>query len=187
MARRSIVHRISTGTGWAAILAGFGWIAKDIGGRLSPDPDYWDCNSSYDYALNAIDTMAFILLVPAVVGLFRAYRASEQTRIGVAALGSAAGFGVAGIANLLEHCAGMDALGFAYVIGAMIGFLLLLIFAVALTRVRLMPTWASRLLVVGTAAGLLLANQVGLVVFGLVWVVLGSVCTAASRPEQRVA
>jgi hypothetical protein len=78
MARGSAVDRISTTTDWAASLAGLGWIAKDLGGRLSPDPDYWDCNSSYDYALNTIDTIAFILLVPALVGLFRAYRASAQ-------------------------------------------------------------------------------------------------------------
>jgi hypothetical protein len=130
----------------AASLAGLGWVAKDLGSRLSSDPDYWDCNSSYDYALNAIDTIAFVLLVPVLVGLFRAYRTSTQARVGVAALGSAAGFGVAGIANLLEHCAGMDALGFAYVIGAMVGFLLLLVFAVALTPVAPHPNlgqWAA--------------------------------------------
>ena len=137
------MHYISISTGWAASLAGLAWIAKDLGSRLSPDPDYWDCNSSYDYALNAIDTIAFVLLVP--------------------------------VFNLLEHCAGMDALGFAYVIGTMVGFLLLLVFAVALTRVRLIPTWASWLLVVGTAAGLLLANQGGFIVFGLAWAVLGYV------------
>jgi hypothetical protein len=187
MARGSAVDRISTGADWAASLAGLGWIAKDIGGRLSPDPDYWDCNSTYDYALNTIDTIAFILLVPALVGLFRAYRASAQTRIGAAALGSAAGFGVAGIANLLEHCAGMDVLGFAYVIGAMVGFLALLVFAVALTRVHLIPTWAGWLLLVGITAGLLGANQGGLVVFGLAWVVLGSVLYRHLPPQEQVA
>ena len=75
----------------------------------------------------------------------------------------------------------------AYVIGAMVGFLLLLVLAVALTRVRLIPTWASWLLLVGTAAGLLGANQGGLVVFGLAWVVLGSVLYRHLPPQEQVA
>jgi hypothetical protein len=81
----------------------------------------------------------------------------------------------------------MDALGFAYVIGAMVGFLLLLVFAVALTRVRLIPTWASWLLVVGTAAGLLLANQGGFIVFGLAWAVLGYVLSVTPPSEEQIA
>lgn len=163
------------GTAGAAFVAGLGWVAKDLGGRLSPDPDYWDCKSSYDYALNATDTVAFLLLVPALIGLFGAYRASTGAKVGVAALGSAAGFGVAGIANLLEHCAGLEVLGLAYVIGVMLGMLLLLIFALALTRERFVPRPSSWLLVVGTAAGLLTANQGGLILFGVVWMVLAYV------------
>jgi hypothetical protein len=54
----------------------------------------------------------------------------------------------------------------------MVGFLLLLVFALALTRARLQPTWAVWLLVAGTAAGLLLANQGGLIMFGLAWIVV---------------
>jgi hypothetical protein len=157
-----------------ALVAGLGWIAKDLGGRFSPDPDYWDCNSSYDYALNATDTVAFLLIVPVLVALYRAYRVSTGARGGVVALGSAAGFGVAGLANLLEHCAGMDALGFAYVIGLMVAFLLLFVFAVALTRVRFLPRASSWLLVVGTIAGMLIAKQGGFIVFGLAWIILAA-------------
>jgi hypothetical protein len=162
----------TAGIRWTGAFAGLAWIAKDLGPRLSPDPDYWNCNSSYDYALNAIDTIAFLFVVPTIITVFRLYRAATDAKIGLVAPVSAAGFGVGGIANLLEHCAGMTALGFAYVIGVLLAFMLLLIFALALTRVDVISPWVSWLFVVGTAAGVLFANQGGLVLFGLAWVVL---------------
>jgi hypothetical protein len=183
--RGPAVDRPSAATGWAAILAGLGWIAKDLGGRLSPDPDYWNCNSSYDYALNAADTVAFLFLVPALIGLLHSYSASTAPPLGFAAPGSAVGYGGAGVANLLEHCAGMDVLGFVYVIGSLLGIMLLLVFSVALTRARLLPSWTSWLLVGGTAAGLLFANQGGLVLFGLAWVVVGLVVLNHQSPPKR--
>jgi hypothetical protein len=178
------LDRALNATGWTGVIAGLGWIAKDIGGRLSPDPDYWDCNSSYDYALNAIDTIAFLFLVPALVGLARAYKASVKAKRGLVGLSSAAGFAIAGISNLLEHCAEMDALGFPYVIGALLGILLLLLFSLALTRMRFIASWASWLLVAGTASGLLFANQGGFIIFGLAWIAVGSVIISSRLPRQ---
>jgi hypothetical protein len=160
------------GIDWTGAIASLAWIAKDLGPRLSPDPDYWNCNSSYDYALNTIDTVAFLFVVPTILTLFRAYKASTNHKVGLVAPVSAAGFGASGIANLLEHCAGMTTLGFVYVVGVLLAFVLLLIFALALTRVHVISRWVNWSLVVGTAAGLLLANQGGLILFGLAWMVL---------------
>jgi hypothetical protein len=115
--KKMVAKRTGKLAGLAAFLAGLGWVAKDLGGRFSPDPEYWDCNSSYDYLLNTTDTAAFLLLVPALIGLYQAYRTSVGATARFAALASATGFGVAGTANLLEHCAAMSVLGFAYVIG----------------------------------------------------------------------
>jgi hypothetical protein len=158
-------------TSASAIIAGLAWIAKDLGSRISPDPDYWDCNSSYDYALNGIDTVAFLVLSLTLLGLYELFR----PRLGrKALLGAVAGggFAVAGVANLLEHCAALDSLGLAYVAGGMLGMLLLVGFELALTRSQL-PIWCTGLLLLGTAAGLLLANQGGLIVFGCSWIVFG--------------
>jgi hypothetical protein len=167
-----------------ALWGGLAWIAKDLGARISPDADYWDCNSSYDYALNAVDTLAFLFVVPTIISLFRGYRASTDAKIGLVGPVSAAGFGVGGIANLLEHCAGMTALGLAYVVGVLLAFILLLIFASALTRVHVTPTSVSWLIVVGTAAGLLLGNQGGLILFGIAWVVLAYASRRVPRRFQ---
>ncbi|MDQ3659538.1 MAG: hypothetical protein M3454_00455 [Actinomycetota bacterium] len=75
---------------------------------------------------------------------------------------------------MFEHCAGLGALGFAYVIGAMLGMLLLFVFGLALRRAPI-PTWCTGLLLLGTAAGMLLANQGGLIVFGCSLVLFGLV------------
>ena len=110
-----------------------------------------------------LDIAASIVVTPRLMFL-------DEPLIGAAA---AAGFGVAGVANVLEHCAGLDALGFAYVIGLMIGMLLLLTFELALPRVGI-PIWYTGLLILGTAAGILMANQGGLILFGCSWILFGS-------------
>lgn len=100
-------------TGTSAIVAGLAWVAKDIGSRVSSTSDYWNCKSSYDYLLNGIDTVAFLVLGVALFGLHEIFRSAiGQTRAAIG-LVAAAGFRVAGLANLFEHCAGLDALGFA--------------------------------------------------------------------------
>jgi len=174
-------------TGTSAIVAGLAWVAKDIGPRVSPDPDYWNCNSSYDYLLNGVDTVAFLVLGLALFGLYKIFRSAMGKTRGVPGLVAASGFGVAGLANLLEHCAGLEALGFAYVIGLMLGMLLLVAFGVALTRVGL-PSWCTWLLVLGTVLGVLFAEQGGLIAFGLSWFAFGvaSIRMSSSTPPSFV-
>jgi hypothetical protein len=163
---------IRIATGPSAIVAGLAWIAKDIGGRVSPDPDYFNCNSSWDYLLNGIDTVAFLVMSFALLGLRELFRGTIGSRGAWLAAASAGGFGVAGLANLLEHCAGLDVLGLAYVLGLILGMFLLVGFALTLRRAP-MPRGLVWLLLLGGAAGILLANQGGYVAFGGAWVVLG--------------
>jgi hypothetical protein len=114
-------RRISIVTGNTALLSGVAWFGKDIGGRVSPVPDYWDCNSSYDYVLNGIDTVAFLALALTVLGLAELYRSEIGGRDAVIGSVAATGFAAASLANLLENCAGLEALGFVYVVGLMLG------------------------------------------------------------------
>jgi hypothetical protein len=169
-------------TAIAAIVAGIAWVAKYLGERVSPDSDYFNCNSSYDYLLNGIDTVAFVILGLAVLGLrsmFRSDIGSAMARIAVAA---AVALAVAGVANLLEHCAELDALGFPYVIGLLVGMLLLIGFSLGLRRTTL-PNWVVWLLVVGAGIGILLANQGGYIAFGTAWIVLGVVLLFGKGPR----
>jgi hypothetical protein len=169
-------------TGISALLASVAWIAKDIGGRITPDPNYWNCSSSYDYALNAIDTMAFLSLGVALIGLCTIFRAAIGEKMAWIGAIAAVSFGVTGFANLLEHCAGLDELGILYVIGLMLGMLLLIAFGLLLTRVHV-PTGFAWFLVVGPAAAILLSDQGGFIAFGLSWGVLGVALLRKSRKQ----
>src|SRR5215218_596296 len=98
--------------GLAAMVGGVLWIADDLGGRLSPDPDDWDCNSSYDLVTNAIDSAAFLVLLVALVGL----HARQRERYGplgtVGFFAAFVGAAMVGVANPAEHCLALDILGF---------------------------------------------------------------------------
>jgi hypothetical protein len=173
--------RLRVITGTSAIGAGLAWVAKDIGSRVSPDPDYWNCNSSYDYLLNGIDTVAFLALGLALFCLHKIFRSAMGERRAVIGLVASAGFGVAGLSNLLEHCAGLDALGLSYVIGLMLGMLLLVAFGVMLRRLGL-PSWCTWFLVLGTVLGVLFNDQGGLIAFGLSWLAFELVLIRKSSP-----
>lgn len=167
----------------AAIIAGAAWVAKGIGSHVASG-DYWDCNSASDYAWNGIDTIAFLAVAFTILGLCNLFADAIDSKRAVVGVAGGICFGVAGIANLLEHCAGLDKLGFAYVIGLMLGMVLLFLFSLALRRAPI-PTWPAGLLLVGTAAGTLLANQGGLVAFGCSWMLLGLVLVRPLLAQAR--
>ncbi|HYN35713.1 MAG TPA: hypothetical protein VEV82_01945 [Actinomycetota bacterium] len=187
MALPNPTARLRMITGTSALVAGLAWVAKDIGGRVPSDSDYWDCKSFYGYLLNGIDTVAFLALGLALLGLYKIFRSAMGGRRAAIGLVAAAGFGVAGFANLLEHCAGLDALGFAYVIGLLLGLLLLVAFGVFLRRVGL-PSWCTWFLVLGTVLGILFAEQGGLIAFGSSWFAFGLVLIRkpSSMPQSLV-
>jgi hypothetical protein len=164
----------------ASIVAGLGWIAKSLGEELSPDPDYWNCNSSYDYGLNAIDTVAFLASAAAIAGIYYISRAAGE-RLPPMAFASAVGFATAGAANLLEHCASLDVLGIAYVTGLLVGLVFLIVTAIALSLRHVVPPWAAWLLAAGALTGLLFAYQGGLIAFGIAWIVFGVALVMSPR------
>ena len=182
MSVSSRTTRIRIVTGTSAVLAGLAWVAKDVGGRVSPDPDYWDCNSSYDYVLNGVDTVAFLTLALTLLGLRRLFRNVIGKTSALLGTAASAGFLVAGLANLLEHCASLDALGFSYVIGLMLGMLLLVGLTLSLRRTPI-ARWLVWLLLLGAGAGILLFTQGGLVAFGGAWFVLGVVLIQTSKEK----
>lgn len=84
---------------------------------------------------------------------------------------------------MFEHCAGLEALGFVYVVGLMLGMLLLAAFVLAL-RSATIASWVVWLLLFGTGAALLFANQGGRVAFGGAWFVFGVVLLQKSSSHS---
>jgi hypothetical protein len=158
--------------GWlVALSTGLVWAVNDLATRLSPDPDNWDCNSSWDYGTNALDPIGFFLMAGAILAL----HIQQQDRAGRLGRGSAGaaflGAVAAGINNPIEHCAGVEALGFILWVPAImlltIGMLLL---GVATVRTRVFPVWAGGALIIGVVASFI-AGEV--MVLGLAWIVVG--------------
>ena len=171
------------GTGIAALVAGFAWVAFVIGGRLSSE-DYMACASTYGRAMNTSETIAYLALVPALLGLFAAYRRSGDRWLAVTAPIAAAGFVMAGVTNLLEHCFVGSPIalplplfaGFSesspYILGLLLTWFFLP-FALALTRVSWIPTWSAWVLVIGFISFWAANSQGGSTVFGVSWMILG--------------
>lgn len=145
------------------MLDGILWIANDLGGRLSPDPDDWDCNSSYDLITNAIDSAAFLVLLVALVGLHARQR-ERYGPLGTAGFFAAfAGAAMVGVANPAEHCLGLDILGiFVYLPGVLLLNIGMLLLGIATIIARVLAMFFS-------------AEDGGMIVFGLAWLLVGYV------------
>ena len=162
--------------GLAAMLDGLLWVANDLCGRLSPDPDDWDCNSAYDYLTNAIDSAAYLLLLVGLVGL-HARQAERYGPLGTAGFFAAfVGAAMVGVANPAEHCLGLDVLGgLVYLPGVLLLSIGTLLLGIATMRARVLPRWCGVALIVGLVAMFIGADSGGMVVFGLAWVAVGYV------------
>lgn len=169
-------------TGVAALIGGAAWVAFDLVDRLSSQ-DRMSCSSVYGYLQAGVDTVAFLAMVPTLIGLFVAYRRSGKGWFGVTAIIAAVGYAMAGISNILEHCfTGTITVpfplltGFAeaspWVIGLSLSFAVIP-FTLALTRVWFLPNWLAWLLVMGSILSVARANQGGFIVFGASLIVLG--------------
>ncbi len=171
------------GTGVASLIAGLAWVMRNVADRMSSQ-DYMACGSLYGYTVSAIETVAFLAMVPALIGLFVWYRRSGRGWLGVTAIIAAVGFAMAGIVNVLEHCfVGTITFpfplftGFAepspYVLGMLLAFFVIP-FALALTRVSFVPTWSAWLLVIGTISFFAVNQQGGSVLLGGSLAILGT-------------
>ncbi len=157
----------------AAAVAGVLWIAAYLGEFLSPDPDYWDCDSSYDYLLNVVASAQFLVLLGGLVGL-HARQKTDYGNLGTwgffAAFGGAA---MAGVANPSEHCLGLGFLGLAWLLGVLVMSVGCLLVGIATTRAKVLPCWCGWALITGSLGLWLLAENGSAVLFGIAWVAVG--------------
>ena len=174
--------------GWVIALAsGLGWILATALGILSPDPDSWDCNSSWDYVLNAVEPIAFFLTAAAIWALYAGQRQHASARyLRWAAIAGAAGAIGAGINNPIEHCADVEAMSLALWVPAVTLWVLGLLLTGALTLTdRVLPRWTGVAVLVGVAGLFAAGEELGFVIHGLSWFVV-SLALLRSRPADRV-
>ena len=161
--------------GWLiSLAAGLAWILPVPLGRISPDPDYWDCNSSWDFVLNAIDPVKYFLTAAAIWAVYAAQR--RHSRVSVlrwAAVAGMVGAIGAGINNPIEHCADVDAMGLLLWVPANMLWLLGLLVIGALTLTgRVLPVWAGLAVLLGVV-GLMVAKEEGSAIsHGVAWIVV---------------
>ena len=170
--------------GWLiALAAGFAWILPLLVKRLSPDPDYWNCNSSWDYALNTLDPVKFFLTAAAIWSLFVAQRRHRWvTALRWAAVAAVVGAIGAGINNPIEHCADVEAMGlFVWVPANMLWILGLLVLGGLMLVDRVLPFWAGLAVLIGVV-GLFALKGDGGIAHGLAWMFV-SLALWRSKPS----
>ena len=173
--------------GWIiALAAGLAWILTVLVGRMSPDQDYWDCNSSWDYVLNAMDPVKFFLTAAAIWSLYAAQRRLRRvTVLRWAAVAGMVGAIGAGINNPIEHCADIEALGVVLWAPANILWLLSLLLMGGLTLAgRILPVWAGLAVLIGVV-GLFVGKEEGVAISqGVAWIGV-SAALLRSRPTAQ--
>jgi len=187
MGRADAVGAFGAASRWAwavAVAAGLARIAYVVAGVLSPDPDDFDCDSSWDYGANAVDAVAFLLTAAAVLGLHARQRHRSGTLGRVGAIAAAVGCAAAGVNNPVEHCGGVAVLGIVLWVPATLlllgGHLLL---GAATIRARVLPAWAGAALLVGVLALFVAFNTGGAAVYGIAWVAVGAALRATGEPQ----
>jgi hypothetical protein len=171
--------------GIVALLAGVSFLAGDVLGRAVPDVDSVACVTGAAYLVNLVDLLKYgltgiaLLLLVWMLGdrLSRLARVVGQV--------AAAGFVVTGIANGIEHCAHLDALGLLYVSGLLIGLVATAVFGVLLARSHVGPSWTGWVISLGIVGYFVSPEQGKPIVIGIAWIAVG-VGLVASRSAARV-
>ncbi len=155
-------------------------------GHLSPDPDSWNCNSSWDYLLNAIEAVAFFLTAAAIWALYTGQRQHTNGRyLRWAAVAGAAGAIGAGINNPIEHCANIEMMSLVLWVPAVTLWILGLLLMGGLTLTdRVLPAWAGVAVLIGLAGLFAAGEESGFIIHGMAWLVV-SLALWRSRPTTQ--
>jgi hypothetical protein len=164
--------------------AGVTWLATFLSYSLSPDADDWDCNSSYDYATNAVGAFAFLVMAAAFLVLLLLQREHLPTYGKIGFVAALAGSAAAGVNNPIEHCAGVGFLGIAVWVPA--NLLMLsgsIASGISTVRARVLPVWTGVALAGGVAVGLVTINSIGVALLGFSWLAVAGGVWVQRRPS----
>lgn len=166
-----------------AAAAGVAWLVALTVGGLSPDPDSWDCNSSWDYAYTVAEAVAFLLTAAAIWTVYAAQRRHKHAK-GLRWAAAAGALGVFGAAvnNPIEHCADVDALGLAVWVPSVTLWILGLIATGWITLTdKILPGRVGVALLLGVVGLMVAAEAGGFVIHAGAWLV---VAAALRRPGE---
>lgn len=182
--RQDVGQDLARRWGWLVALgAGSAWLLAAAVSRVSPDPDYWDCNSSWDYILNGLDLVTFFLSAAAIWALHAGQRGAVVGYGRWAAIAAGVGAIAAGINNPIEHCADVEILGLVlWAPSTMVWILGLVVLGVATLASRVLPNWTGPVLIAGTVLSAATWESWGVVTHGLMWIV---VACALWLPEHQ--
>lgn len=147
--------------------------APEILGSAFPTVDDVACNTGPSYAVNAMDLVKFAAIGFAILMLARIAQ-GRLTRAGrnVAATAAVASI-LTGVANGVEHCAHLEALGLVYALGLLVGIPATAIFGVLLARTGALPRWIGWVVTAGALAFFFRAQQEGKAIDATAWMVVG--------------
>jgi len=192
---------------WSSVsVARFGGVVGMLAGMLMIthglilillQPHYWAASSFTDYLSIALTSIGFLLLVGGLVGLHARQSGHCGKLEGLEKTGffmTAIGASVAAVSNVAEdgfHIPFMGGVFIASIFSLLIGLLLL---AIATLLANVLPRWYGWALLVGLL-GLLLNDHLlpdggGMILFGLIWIVLGYALwkeqTRTPVPSERI-
>jgi hypothetical protein len=149
------------------------FVAGEAVSRLEPDIDFVACATGAAYLVNVVDLFKYGLVGIMLLLLVRMLRVHLSRSVRIVGRVAGIGFVVAGVANGVEHCAHMDALGLVYVIGLLCGLLGTGLLGVLLARYRTVPAWMGWALSIGVLGFLMRGEEGGAVVLGVALLAVG--------------
>jgi hypothetical protein len=161
------------------ILDGVLWIALGLI-LLLLQPHFWAASSVYDYLTIALWSCVLLALMGGLVGLHARQTGRcgklerlEKISFFLAVLGAS----VAAVSNVAEDGFHIPLMGGVFIASIFILLIGLLLLAIATLLANVLPRWYGWALLVGLL-GMLLNNHLlpdggGMILFGLIWIVLG--------------
>lgn len=160
----------------AALSAGLAFATSDLLRPIFPTVDDVACDTWASYAINVADLVKFVAIGLAVLMIARHVR-GRITRLArrVAIIGAVASI-VTGIANAVEHCAHLEAVGLVYVSSLIMGLVATAWFGFLLARTQETMRWTGRAIALGTLALWFGAEQGwGRPADAIMWIAIGVV------------
>ena len=171
--------------GGVALGAGLAFVTGEVLSRARPDTDFVACATGAAYLINLVDLLKYGLIGVALLLVVRML-GDGLSRFGrVTGYVAATGFIVTGVANGIEHCAHVDALGLAYVLGLLIGLVGAAVFGVSLARSGALPAWIGWVILLGVLSFFARGEEGGAVLLGIAWIAVGVRLLTHPTPTAR--